>query len=159
VWLLRNRGIARMTTRSDGARGARGLSRGTRAAAGARIRSVRFRLDRSEQSFGALLGVEPDVVRAWERGEQIDRDALILIASATDTALEWLIAGLLPAEVEAIRAAVARRAPRAAVPNDEGVAPRRVTTSAAARPDGEAAAGPVSPAQTPSGRRPRGPYQ
>lgn len=89
------------------------------AGVGLRVRSLRFRLDRSEASFADLLGVEADVVRMWERGEGLDREALILIASATDTAMEWLIAGLTAAEVAAIHeAARARRPPTPASPAD-----------------------------------------
>ena len=142
--------------------GAGGLSRETMAGVGARIKSLRLRLDRSEQSFAALLEVEPDLVRLWERGEDIDRDALILIASSTDTEMEWLVAGLTPPEVEAIRRAAVAPAPfdSEAFGVREPISPRRVSTEPSPAPDGpdaEPPAGPVSPARTPSGRRPRGP--
>ncbi len=81
------------------------ISRKTATGVGDRIRSLRLRLDRSEQSFAALLGVPPETVRQWEQGQNLDRESLILIAAATDTAMEWLIAGLTPVEVGRIRKA------------------------------------------------------
>ena len=62
-------------------------------AIGARIESVRFRLDRTQREFARLLGVTAKAVRAWERGEEINRDDLLQIAETTDTSIEWLIEG------------------------------------------------------------------
>lgn len=116
---------------SDGAGKLRGMSRKAMADIGGRIRSLRMRLDRSEPGFAALLGVEPELVAAWEAGERIDRDALILIAGATDTEMEWLIAGLTPAEVESFHAAARAdrrrsRRPDQAVRDDGLVRPRLI---------------------------------
>ncbi|RBP14360.1 hypothetical protein DFR50_109113 [Roseiarcus fermentans] len=52
-----------------------------------------------------MLGVSADVVAGWEAGRGVDREALTLIAASTDTAMEWLIAGLSPEQVAAFHAA------------------------------------------------------
>lgn len=85
-----------------------GLRKQTAVGVGARIRGRRLELDKSEQAFATLLGVTPETVAAWERGEGLDRAAVIRIADITMTSLEWLIAGLTPAEAEAVRAAASR---------------------------------------------------
>ena len=81
------------------------LSTATGAAVGARIRTVRFRLDQSERRFADMLGVKPEAVKMWESGRGVDRDALILIADATGVALHWLIAGFTSSQVKAIYSA------------------------------------------------------
>ena len=106
-------------------------SRETMARVGARVRSLRFRLDRSEASFAGLIGVDADIVRMWERGEGLDREALIRIASATDTEMERLIAGLTPVEVEAMRAAARVRPPSPAAADGDPIVLRRVIANPA----------------------------
>ena len=134
------------------------MSERTMAGIGERIRSLRLRMDRSEQSFAALIGVEPEVVRAWEQGRAIDRDALLLIAAATDAQMEWLIAGLTPTEVEAVRAAARLRSGPTAGDDRIARGAARVTPSASGwivLPEGEAArARKRSPARGPEKRRP-----
>ena len=68
-----------------------------------RVRSLRFRFDRSPAQFAALVCVAPETVCAWERGDEIERDALVRIADMTGASLHWLISGLSPARIEAIR--------------------------------------------------------
>ncbi len=70
---------------------------------GARIRSVRFRLDRSEEQFASLVGVRPEAVEAWEAGHGVKREDLVRIADKTGASLHWLISGLSPLQIEAIR--------------------------------------------------------
>ena len=113
-----------------------GLSAKTMAGVGARIQRVRFRLDRTAQAFAALLGVAPETVERWESGRDIDRAAVTLVAAATDTPMEWLIAGLEPLQVEAIRRAVlpastAAEATREIRFDDDRIAPQRLLTGEA----------------------------
>ncbi|RBP15793.1 AraC-like DNA-binding protein [Roseiarcus fermentans] len=71
-----------------------GLDADARRAVGARIASVRFRLDRTERDFARLLGVSRAAVSAWESGRGVGLDDLRRIAERTDTSFEWLAEGL-----------------------------------------------------------------
>jgi len=93
-------------TASEAREAEAGLSRSAMSDVGARIRGVRLHMDRSQQSFATFLGVAPETVARWESGQRLDRQALNLVADMTDTRIEWLIAGLAPARVAAIGAAV-----------------------------------------------------
>ena len=119
---------------ANGSRG--GLTEETASGIGERIYSVRLRLDRSVPGFAAMLGVSADVVAGWEAGRGVDREALTLIAASTDTAMEWLIAGLSPEQVAAFHARGAQPGSRrpgsggARAPTEER--PRRCISGAVA---------------------------
>ena len=74
----------------------------------ARIKSLRFRLDRSQAQFAALVGVPSRTVEVWELGEGIGRNDLVLIADRTGASLHWLISGMSPSQIEAFRAEAVR---------------------------------------------------
>ncbi len=71
-----------------------GLSEEARRTIGARLASVRFRLDLTERSFAKLLGVPAAAVSGWESGRGLGIEDLRLIADRTDTSFEWLVEGL-----------------------------------------------------------------
>ena len=122
-----------------------------RRAIGARIASLRFRLDRSERGFAKLLGVPRTAVSAWESGQGLRQGDLRLIANATDTSFEWLAGGFTPEQLETPRhAAVSRGSEsRAGIPApldddrikplwisiDEGL-PEAITSAWKLRPEG-----------------------
>lgn len=86
-----------------GKRPAGGLSRAAAIGVADRIQSLRLRLDRTRGGFASLLGVPAETVETWESGRDIGRDDLVLISDRTGASLHWLIAGLTPERVEAIR--------------------------------------------------------
>lgn len=83
-----------------------------------RIRSLRLHLDRSPEQFASFLGVSPETIEAWELGRGIERDDLVLVADKTGASLYWLIAGLTPERLEAIRVRAIRSL--ASVPSANG---------------------------------------
>ncbi len=83
-----------------------------KAGVGSRIQGLRLRLQRSEHGFASLLGVTQETIVEWECGRKVDRAVLVRIADTTDTAMEWLIAGLGPEKVDAIHGAALGRHPR-----------------------------------------------
>jgi transcriptional regulator with XRE-family HTH domain len=70
---------------------------------GERIKSLRFRFDRTPKQFASLLGVSSKAMEAWERGDAIEHSVLNLISDRTDASLHWLIAGITPYQTEVIR--------------------------------------------------------
>ena len=85
-----------------------GISRATMLGIGERIKSLRFRFDRTVKEFASLLAVSPEAVEAWERGEAIEHRVINLISDKTGTSSHWLIAGLTPYQVDIIHQEAAR---------------------------------------------------
>ena len=86
------------------------MSLDAKKAIGARIGTVRRRMDRSPRDFARLLGVPHDSLRRWEAGFGFSQNDLLRLAEATDTPVDWLVEGLTDrdiAEGEEIAASVA----------------------------------------------------
>jgi transcriptional regulator with XRE-family HTH domain len=77
-----------------------------------RIKTLRYRFDRTQEQFASLVGVLPETVTAWELGEGIVLDQLVRIADRTGASLDWLISGLSPERLEFIRGEATRSAVR-----------------------------------------------
>ena len=92
------------------------LTKAVRLGVGDRLRTIRFHLDRSPAQFASLVGADVATVEGWERGEGIDRTALVSVADRTGACLLWLISGLASHRLEAIREAAFTRPPAAASP-------------------------------------------
>ena len=75
---------------------------------GDRIKSLRFRFDRTPKQFASLLGVSRERLEAWERGESVEHGVLNLISEKTGASLHWLIAGFTPYQVGTIHLQAAR---------------------------------------------------
>lgn len=60
-------------------------------------------MDRTQAQFASFIGVPFQTLEAWELGEGIGRNDLALIADRTGASLHWLISGLSPTQIEAIR--------------------------------------------------------
>jgi len=77
-----------------------------------RIKSLRYRFDRTQEQFSSLVGVAPETVAAWELGEGVVLDHLVRVADRTGASLDWLISGLSPERLECIRGEAMRSAVR-----------------------------------------------
>ncbi|GAA3948257.1 helix-turn-helix transcriptional regulator [Microbacterium soli] len=63
---------------------------------GDRIRKAREHIGQDRQTFAATVGLHRDTLAKYEDGGKAKRSALISIAWATGTRLEWLEDGVLP---------------------------------------------------------------